>query len=64
MTTKPWLDKEEARGAIRGPKGWSIVLDKQWSPPSFPEGGLTVRRRPTGPLRHWPSPSVTSKGRL
>jgi hypothetical protein len=64
MTTKPWLDKEEARGAIRGPKGWSIVLDKQWSTLSFPDGGLTVRRRPTGPLRHWPIPSVTTNGRL
>jgi hypothetical protein len=64
MTIKPWIDKEEARGAIRGPKGWSIVLDKHWSAPSLPEGGLTVRERPTGPLRHWPSPSVTAKGRL
>ena len=39
MTPKPWLDEEEARGAIRGPKGWSIVLDKQWSAPTFPKGG-------------------------
>ena len=39
MTTIPWLDEEEARRAIRGPKGWSIVLDKQWSAPTFPKGG-------------------------
>lgn len=64
MITKTWLNKGEARGAIRGPKGWSIVLDKQWSAPSFSEEGLTVERRPTGPLRHWPTPSVTTKGRL
>jgi hypothetical protein len=31
MAAKPLLDKEDARGAIRGPKGWNIVLDKQWS---------------------------------
>ena len=64
MTTKPWLDEEEARGAIRGPKGWSIVLDKQWSAPTFPKGGLTVRKRTTGPPRHWPSPSSTKQGRI
>ena len=62
MTTKPWLDEEEARGAIRGPKRWSIVLDKQWSAPTFPKGGLTVRKRPTGPPRHWTDPSFTEQG--
>jgi len=61
MTPKPWLDREEARGVIRGPQGWSIVQDKQWSAPSFPEGGLTVHRRPPGPLRHWPRPSGATK---
>ncbi len=62
MAAKQLLDEEEARGAIRGPKRWSVVLDKQWSAPAFPKGGLTVRRRPTGPPRHWPSPSSGMRG--
>lgn len=63
MAAKQMLDAGEARGAIRGPKGWSIVVDKQWSAPAFPKGGLTVRGRPTGPPRHWPSPSSGIRGR-
>ncbi len=63
-TAKPLLDEAEARGAIQSPKGWRTVLNKQWSAPIFPTGGLTMRKRPAGPLRHWPSPSVTEKGRL
>jgi hypothetical protein len=63
MAAKQLLDEEEARGAIRGPKGRNVVLDKQWSAPTFPKGGLTVRRRPTGPPRHWPSPSSGKGGR-
>lgn len=63
MAAKQLLDEEEARGGIRGPKEWSVVLDKQWSAPAFPEKGLTVRRRPTGPPRHWPSPSSGIRGR-
>jgi hypothetical protein len=64
MTAKPLLDEAEARGAIQSPKGWRAVLNKQWSAPIFSNGGLTMRKRPAGPLRHWPSPSVTEKGRL
>jgi len=63
MAAEPLLDKEDARGAIRGPKGWNIVLDKQWSAPTFPKGGLTVQKRSTGPPRHWPSPSSGRRGR-
>jgi hypothetical protein len=64
MTAKPLLDEAEARGAIQSPKGWRTVLSKQWSAPILSEGGLTMRKRPAEPLRHWPSPSVTQKGRL
>ncbi len=64
MKAQPLRDEEEARGAIQSPQGWRAVLNKQWSAPSFPTGGLTVRKRPAGPLRHWPSPSVTEKRRL
>ncbi|MGE5848533.1 MAG: hypothetical protein ACM362_00215 [Candidatus Methylomirabilota bacterium] len=63
MAAKQLLDEEEARGGIRDPKGWSVVLDKQRSAPAFREGGLAVRRRPTGPPRHWPSPSSGVGGR-
>jgi hypothetical protein len=64
MTAKPLLDETEAPGAIQSPKRWRTVPNKQWSAPFFPKGGLTMRKRPEGPLRHWPSPSVTEKGRL
>jgi hypothetical protein len=62
MAAKRLLDEEEAREAIRGPKGWSVVLDRQWSAPNLLEGGLTVRRRPAGPPRQWPSPSPGMSG--
>ena len=62
MPAKQLLYDEVARGAIRVPSRWSVVLDKQWSAPTFPEGGLTVPKRPTGPPRHWPSPSSGIRG--
>jgi len=63
MTAKQLLGEEEVQGAIRAPKRWNVVLDKQWSPPTFPKGGLTVQKRPTGPPRHWPSPTSGLRGR-
>ena len=57
VTAKQLLGEEEVQRAIRGPKRWNVVLDKQWSVPTFPKGGLTVQKRPTEPPRHWPSPS-------
>ena len=77
MPAKQLLYDEAARRAIRhgvdklanavkvtlGPKGRNVVLDKKWGAPTFPKGGLTVRRRPTGPPRHWPSPLSGKRGR-
>jgi hypothetical protein len=57
MPAKQLLYDQEARGAFRGPSRWNVVRDKQWSTPTFLKGGLRVRRQPTGPPRHWPSPS-------
>ena len=64
MTAKPFLNEEEVRGAIQIPEGWRNVLNKRWSAPSLSKGGLTMQKRSEAPLRHWPSPSVTQKGRL
>ena len=62
MTARQLLYDEEAPGTIRGPSRWSVVLDKQWRAPTFPEGGLKERKRPTGPPRDWPSPSSGMRG--
>jgi hypothetical protein len=37
--------------------------DKEFDALSVPKGGRTVRKRPMGPPRHWPSPSSTKRGR-
>ncbi len=77
LPAKQLLYDEEARqGVQRGvsrlanaektaldPKEGDIALDKKFGAPTVPKGGGTVRKRPTGPPRHWPSPSSTKKGR-
>jgi chaperonin GroEL len=77
MAAKRLLYDEEARRTILGgvdklanavkvtlgPKGRNVVLDKKRGAPTVPKGGGTARKRPTGPPRHWPSPSSTKKGR-
>ena len=74
---KKFLQDEEARRATqRGvsrranaekaalhPTERDIARDKQFDALSVPKGGGTVRKRPTGPPRHWPSPSSTKRGR-
>jgi hypothetical protein len=40
-----------------------VARDKAFDALSVPKGGGAVRRRPTGPPRHWPSPSSTKRGR-
>lgn len=40
-----------------------VARDKEFDALSLPKGGRTVRKRPTGPPRHWPSPSSTKRGR-
>ena len=62
MTAKQLLGEKEARGTIQGSSRWNVVLDKQWRDPTFPEGGLAVQKRATGPLRRWPSPSSGMRG--
>jgi len=64
VTIKPLIGKQEAQGAIRVPKRWSVELDKQWTALPLHEGGLTVQERLAGPPRHWPDPSVLQKGIL
>ena len=44
------------------PEG-DVARNKPFTALSVPKGGRTVRKRPTGPPRHWPSPSSTKKGR-
>ena len=77
MAAKQLLYDEEARRALRrgvdklanavkamlGPKGRNIVLDKKWGAPTITKDGGKVRKRPTGPPRHWPSPSSGKRGR-
>ena len=77
MPAKQVRSDEEARRAIRhgvdklanavkvtlDPKGRNVVLDKKWGAPTTPKDGGTVRKRPTGPPRHWPSPSSGKGGR-
>ena len=77
MAAKKSLQNEEARRATqRGvsrrtnaekaalhPTERDIARDKQFEALSIPKGGRTVRKRPTGPPRHWPSPSSTEGGR-
>ncbi len=52
-----------AQKAALDPKEGNVALDKEFDALSVPKGGRRVRRRPTGPPRHWPSPSSTKKGR-
>jgi chaperonin GroEL (HSP60 family) len=77
MAAKQGRSDEEARRAIqrgldkranavratRGPTGRNVTRDKKRGAPPVPKGGGTARKRPTGPPRHWPSPSSTRKGR-
>ena len=77
VAAKKSLHNEEARRATqRGvsrranaekaalhPTERDIARDKQFDALSVPKGGRTVRKRPTGPPRHWPSPSSTKEGR-
>ena len=77
MAAKKSLHDEEARRATqRGvsrranaakaalhPTERDLTRDKQSDALSVPKGGKTVRKRPTGPPRHWPSPSSTKGGR-
>jgi hypothetical protein len=62
MPAKQLLSGEEAQGVFRGSNRWNVVLDKQWSAPTLLKGGLRVRKRPTEPPRHWPSPSSGMRG--
>ena len=39
-----------------------VARDKEFDALSVPKGGRRVRRRPTGPPRHWPSPSSGKRG--
>ncbi len=45
------------------PTKGDVARDKEFDALSVPKGGRTVRKRPTGPPRHWPSPSSTKKGK-
>ena len=77
MPAKQLLYDEEARLAIQrgvdklanavkvtlGLKGRKVALDKKFGALPVPKGGGKVRKRPTGPPRHWPSPSSMKKGR-
>jgi len=52
-----------AEKAALDPTKGDVARDKEFDALSVPKGGGTVRKRPTGPTRHWPSPSSTKKGR-
>jgi hypothetical protein len=53
----------KAEKAAQDPTKRDIARDKEFDALSVPKGGRTVRKRPTGPLRHWPSPSSTKGDR-
>jgi len=55
--------RANAEKAALQPTEGDIARDKQFDALSVPKGGRTVRKRPTGPPRHWPSPSSTKGGR-
>ncbi len=77
MAAKQVRSTEEARrGTQRGvsrlanaeraaldPTEADVARDKEFDALSVPKGGRRVRKRPTGPPRHWPSPSSTKRGR-
>lgn len=77
MPAKQLLYDEEARRGIqRGvsrlanakkaaldPTKADVARDEAFDALGVPKGGGTVRKRPTGPRRHWPSPSSTKRGR-
>jgi hypothetical protein len=77
MAAKQVRSTEEARrGTQRGvtrlanaekaaldPTEGDVARDKEFDALSVPKGGRRVRKRPTGPPRHWPSPSSTKQGR-
>jgi hypothetical protein len=52
-----------AEKAALDPTKGDVARDKEFDALSVPKGGRTERKRPTGPLRHWPSPSSTKKGK-
>ncbi len=52
-----------AEKAALDPTKGDVARDKQFDALSVPKGGRTARKRPTGPQRHWPSPSSTKQGR-
>jgi hypothetical protein len=49
--------------ATLDPTERDVVRDKAFDALSVPKGGRTVRKRPMGPPRHWPSPSSGKRGR-
>jgi hypothetical protein len=55
--------RANAEKAALHPTERDIARDKQFDALSVPKGGGTVRKRPTGPPRYWPSPSSTKRGR-
>ncbi len=52
-----------AEQAALDPTEGDVARDKEFNALSVPKGGRRVRRRPTGPPRHWPSPSSGKRGR-
>jgi hypothetical protein len=52
-----------AEKAALDPTEGDVARDKEFDALSVPKGGRRVRKKPTGPPRHWPSPSSTKRGR-